>query len=154
MSSSSLLSFHTRIPLATTLPPPAGFFPPGPWVRTIRFWYVNVLSSPLAGWSLPWASITSQVDHLSLQTQDQVSIMTVTYFKYTLTILCTLAWTTWNFSSLVTIYQSSNHLPLWMSLESGRQTLRSPGGIYNGLAFAELRWPDPRATGESVATSY
>ena len=100
MSSSSLLSFHTWIPLATTLPPPTGFFPPGPWVRTIRFWYVNVLSSPLAGWSLPWASITSQVDHLSLQTQDQVS---VTYFKYTLTILCTLAWTTWNFSSLVTI---------------------------------------------------
>ena len=103
MSSSSLLSFHTRIPLATTLPPPAGFFPPGPWVSTIRSWYINVLSSPLAGWRLPWASITSQVDHLSLQTQDQVSIMTVTYFKYTLTTLCTLAWTTWNFSSLVTI---------------------------------------------------
>lgn len=54
----------------------------------------------------------------------------------------------WPFTRVLIIYLFECH---W---RSGRQTLRSPGGIYNGSAFAELRWPDPGATGESVAPSY
>lgn len=119
MPSSSLLSFHTLIPLTTTLPPPTGFFPPGPWVRTIPRSDTLMSSLPLLQAEV-FLEPPSLHRWISFHYRHRIRflLLIVTYFKYPLTTLCTLAWTTWNFSSLVTIYQSSNHLPLWMSLES------------------------------------
>lgn len=79
-------------------------------MRTIRSWYVNVLSSPFAGWSLPWASIILS-GSVSLQTQDQVSTSDCYLFQISLTTLSTLAWTLQNFSSTGDHLPGSNHLP-------------------------------------------
>lgn len=88
----SVLCYHfiPMIPLTTTLPPPTGFFLLT-LQRIIRSWYVNVLSLPFAGWSLP---LSSPSLHRWTNITDTGSgfYLIVTYFKYPLTTLCTLVW--------------------------------------------------------------
>lgn len=111
----------------------------------MRSWYAHVHYSSLGDWS-PSLSLHpfTGSSFVITDTRTRLLLLSVTYFKFPLTTLCTLAWTTWNFSSLVTIYQSPHHLPLWMSSEPGRQTLRSPSSLYSWTGFCRVKmtWPN------------